>query len=65
MMQVEDKFCSFNVIFYFEIILIKSLSTVRACVRSVKPVRVVQSSRAGHRRVNGVSGVKRTSGMMH
>lgn len=43
MMQVQDKLCSFNVIFYFEIILIiKSLSTVHACVRSVHAVRAVQ-----------------------
>lgn len=64
-MQVKDKTCSFNVIFYFEIILIiKSLSTVHACVPSVSPsvtrsggsrvhVTGVQSSRAGHAMVKG------------
>lgn len=44
----KDKMCSFNVIFYFEIILIKSLSTVQACVRSVN----ASATRSGPPRVH-------------
>lgn len=48
-MQVKDKTCSFNVIFYFEIILIiKSLSTVHACVPSVSPSVTRPGSSRGH-----------------
>lgn len=56
-MQVKDKTCSFNVIFYFEIIIIKSLSTVHACVPSMWPGQgrpeFTCRSRDGHVTVNG------------